>query len=783
MLNKLVLPLAITAFLATAAASETSKTHVKHPTNTQPCAISMQNARLDSRDYLATSVIGGISSRVTQTRIDAKPINLPAARNDRARHRDSYMVAALEVAGSPASDSGSTPSSCYPPLSLGSTSIPSGTAGTSYSVTLAANGGQPPYSWSFGQSSLPSGFSISSGGDLTGTPSAAGSYTFNVVVSDSLKNSVTGQLTLNVDAGAPTQPPPTQPPPTQPPPTQPPPTQPPPTQPPPTQPPPVSLPVISSFTAAPTSITAGQSAVLSWTVANAASVSLTGSTGTPSSPTIVLPTATTTYTLTATNSGGSATQSVTIMVAAAQPPPTQPPPTDPPTGTALASCGDIAASGTYYLANDVSSAGTCFGIDANNITLNLNGHTITYGTGGGSSPTPAIEGHDCWSTVNPADSGPCGSAHGGLEVYGGTIVQSPNSATFSDVFSFGQGTFSSAPYVHNVTATFQSTGSRFYTSAYVPVGAKIENNTIYDNVTNIQKPGQGYLSARAAFQGQAIYIGQNDDNPGTGDTISGNKIVGSPQGGVRTVNQHSTISGNDISMNATYSNDFCADVPADYTTVSNNNCHPISGRGFHVGGLDITVSGNTITVTELKQNAEYGGCEIDGTYGVQIEDDGTLGLGTNVQVTGNTVTAIAGDCQANGLRLSGLPPTETATVSGNTFTSTNTGSAGQDFAVSVDGDDDAGIVIEGNTFNSQYAYVNGGWDSYKDTTLGHNTWLGAPQYTFDAQDGSCALNESGVNVCPSAVVFTDTLPNTVNCGAQSSATVTIGGQVTQCKPQ
>ncbi|MGC1781680.1 MAG: Ig domain-containing protein [Acidobacteriaceae bacterium] len=689
MLNRLVLPLTIMAFLATAAASNTTKNKPETPVSGSNCLGSAQDAGLISRDYLATSVIGGISSQVTKIRIDAKRVNLPATRNAGPRRGDFYTVAALEMAASPASNASSTPSSCYPALSLGSTIIPSGTVGISYSVTLTANGGQPPYSWSFGQSSLPSGFSINSSGNLTGTPSAAGSYAFNVVVSDSLKNSVTGRLMLNVEGGTSTQPPPTQPPPTQPPPTQPPPT---------------------------------------------------------------------------------------------QPPPTQPPPTSPPTGTALTACGDITASGTYYLSQDVSSAGTCFGVDANNITLNLNGHTITYGTAGGSSPTPAIEGHDCWSTDNPADSGPCGSAHGGLEVYGGTIVQSPNSATFSDVFSFGQGTFSTAPYVHDITATFQNTGAQFYNSNYLPPGAKVENNVIYDNVTNINKPGQGDLSARSAFQGQAIYIGQSDDNPGAGDTISGNKIVGSPQGGVRTVNQHSTISGNDVSMNATYSNDFCADVPADYTTVSGNNCHPKSGRGFHVGGLNITLSGNTIAVIELKQNAEYDGCEEGGSYGVQIEDDGTLGLGTNVQVTGNTVTAVAGDCQANGLRLSGLPPTETATLSGNTFTTTNTGGAGQDFAISVDGVDDAGIVIQGNTFNSQYAYVDGGWDSYDNTTVGHNTWLGTPQYTFDAQDGSCALNESGVNVCPSNFTFTDTLPNKVNCGTASSATVTIGGQVTQCKP-
>ena len=355
----------------------------------------------------------------------------------------------------------------------------------------------------------------------------------------------------------------------------------------------------------------------------------------------VNPTVTTTYTITGTNSQGSASKSVTVSVA--------------PTGVALTSCGDITAAGSYYLANDVSSAGTCFGIDANNITLNLNNHTITYGTGGGNAPTPAIEGHDCWSTSNPVDSGPCGSAHGGLVVYGGKIVQSASSATFSPVFGFGQGTFSSAPYIHDITATFQNAGAQFYYSNYVVTGAKIINNTIYDNVTSINKTGQSDLSARAAFQGQAIYINQNNENPGVGDTIENNTIMGSPQGGIRTVNQNSVISGNDISMNATYSNDFCADVPADSTTVTNNNCHPKSGRGFHVNANKVTISNNKISVIELSQNAEYKGCESGGAYGVQLEFDNSFlpSPPTGVQVTGNTITATSVACEAIGLACHG----------------------------------------------------------------------------------------------------------------------------------
>ena len=118
-------------------------------------------------------------------------------------------------------------------------------------------------------------------------------------------------------------------------------------------------------------------------------------------------------------------------------------------------------------------------------------------------PRPRLKAHDCWST-NPSDSGPCGSAHSAFEVYGGNIVQSPNSATFSPVFSFGQSNgMAVAPYVHNITATFQNTGAQFYNSNYIPVGAKIESNIIYDNVTNIQAAGAG-----AAFRAGRL--------PGTG---------------------------------------------------------------------------------------------------------------------------------------------------------------------------------------------------------------------------------------------------------------------------
>ncbi len=708
MLHRLFLPLTFTAFLVSPVlANAYSSPLSRSPQKSTQCESGesiLWPTRQFQYDSMADAPIGGLSGALDRRmQFASGNLDLVAISNSGKNVRP-YMVAALAGMGSPAS--GATATSCYPPLSFATASVPEATAGTGYSVTLVAKGGQPPYSWSFGQSSLPPGFSINSAGDVTGTPSVAGTYAFNVVVTDSLKTNVIGALTLTVTAPPPTQPPATQPPPTQPPPTQPPPTQPPPTQPPPTQ-----------------------------------------------------------------------------------------PPTGPATGTALNACRDITSSGTYYLANDVSSPGTCFGIDANNITLNLNGHTITYGTGGGLTPTPAIEAHDpSWTLANSPNytgNSYSGSVHGGFEAYGGTIVQSSNAAPFSDVFAFGEANYASAPYIHNITATFQNLGAQFYNSLYMPTGAKIENNTIYDNVTNIQHPGQGALSARSQFQGQVIFIAGQENNPVTsGDLISGNKIIGGPQGGIRSVDQYSTITNNDIAVNSFYSNDWCVEISADHSTASGNNCHPTSGRGINIDANYVTVENNTINVTELKQNAEYSGCELGGAYGIRVEymtlGSSQPGAHTNDTISGNTITVAANDCNALGFDLIYLPASASnINVTGNTVVTTNAGKpnvvdAGFQF-------DDAwgnGINITGNTITSTDEWMYGWWDGYNGITVGHNTWKGSPPVTFLAQDGGCSpsYNEAGA-ACPVSINITDNLPNNVSCGANSIATVTIAGQVTQCKPR
>ncbi|MDP8989662.1 MAG: putative Ig domain-containing protein, partial [Acidobacteriota bacterium] len=83
-------------------------------------------------------------------------------------------------------------------LTILTASLPSGTVGASYSQSLAANGGTPPYNWSVTSGSLPSGLSLASTGAIAGTPTVAGTQTFTVHVGDAGLLNATQTLSLAI---------------------------------------------------------------------------------------------------------------------------------------------------------------------------------------------------------------------------------------------------------------------------------------------------------------------------------------------------------------------------------------------------------------------------------------------------------------------------------------------------------------------------------------------------------------------------------------------------------
>jgi plastocyanin len=71
------------------------------------------------------------------------------------------------------------------PLKITTSLLPPAKVGTAYSTRVAASGGVPPYSWKLSLGSLPAGLTLSRSGSISGKPTAKGTSSFRVLVTDS----------------------------------------------------------------------------------------------------------------------------------------------------------------------------------------------------------------------------------------------------------------------------------------------------------------------------------------------------------------------------------------------------------------------------------------------------------------------------------------------------------------------------------------------------------------------------------------------------------------------
>jgi hypothetical protein len=83
-------------------------------------------------------------------------------------------------------------------LSISTTSLPNGELSVNYSATLTAINGAPPYSWSIASGTLPAGVLLSTTGTISGVPTAMGTSSFTVKVTDSVRNTATANLSITI---------------------------------------------------------------------------------------------------------------------------------------------------------------------------------------------------------------------------------------------------------------------------------------------------------------------------------------------------------------------------------------------------------------------------------------------------------------------------------------------------------------------------------------------------------------------------------------------------------
>jgi len=87
-------------------------------------------------------------------------------------------------------------------FNITTTSLPNGMQGTAYQQNLAATGGTTPYHWSLFSGALPAGLTLSSGGSISGMPTAAGTSNFTAQVTDSSgpQQTATQPLSITINA-------------------------------------------------------------------------------------------------------------------------------------------------------------------------------------------------------------------------------------------------------------------------------------------------------------------------------------------------------------------------------------------------------------------------------------------------------------------------------------------------------------------------------------------------------------------------------------------------------
>ena len=111
----------------------------------------------------------------------------------------SFMVQVTDSLGHKASELVSL--TVAPALSITTSALAGGAVGAAYAQSLAGTGGTPPYSWSLQSGTLPAGLALSAAGSIAGTPSAAGTVSFTIKLTDSALATATKQLSITIVGG------------------------------------------------------------------------------------------------------------------------------------------------------------------------------------------------------------------------------------------------------------------------------------------------------------------------------------------------------------------------------------------------------------------------------------------------------------------------------------------------------------------------------------------------------------------------------------------------------
>ena len=112
-----------------------------------------------------------------------------------------FVITATDIYGCSGSTAYTVTIHC-PVITVDPATLPNGTVGTLYDQTVSGSGGAAPYTFAVTNGSLPGGLTLdTNSGQITGTPSAAGTFNFDITATDS--NGCTGVRSYSVTMDCP----------------------------------------------------------------------------------------------------------------------------------------------------------------------------------------------------------------------------------------------------------------------------------------------------------------------------------------------------------------------------------------------------------------------------------------------------------------------------------------------------------------------------------------------------------------------------------------------------
>ncbi len=379
---------------------------------------------------------------------------------------------------------------------------------------------------------------------------------------------------------------------------------------------------------------------------------------------------------------------------------------------------------TYVLTQDVSAPHTAFIIKGDDITLDLGGHTVTYGTADGDWVSGVfarpLGRHEEFALI-PLEG--FGGANN-FTLKNGRIIEGPESGHYRHAIYMRGG---DGLEIHDVESEVHSPDSNNVNVLYWG-SAHIHHNHLVNRVKVVSDrhyPGEDVI----VIWGVRWPI-----------EIDHNTIDGGAQWGIRVSGEsdppHLVHIHHNVVRHRTYAtNGYGLCLHARNMYVHSNVVRPIAGRGAHLTGYDIDFFNNIVDVRE-QPNPEYPRTR---AHGVKLEG----ARSTRVHHNFIRATAEEGFGDADPLDLS-VPPGANNQVYKNTVVALRKTNKFWATTINLIGQrDQNGCVLRDNVFRTEQYHLRVDWNGGSGVLFRNNRFevIGAPEdYVFFRCQPSRALD-------------------------------------------